>query len=57
MLRWAVIFLIIALAAALLGFGGVATAAAGIAKFLFFLFMAICLILVIMGLTVGRRVL
>jgi uncharacterized membrane protein YtjA (UPF0391 family) len=57
MLRWAVIFLIIALAAALLGFGGVATAAAGIAKFLFFLFLAICLIFFIIGISAGRRVL
>ncbi len=36
MLRWALIFLIIALVAALFGFTGIAAAAAGIAKFLFF---------------------
>ena len=57
MLRWAAIFLVIALVAALFGFTGIATAAAGIAKFLFFLFLAVCLILFIMGMTVGRRVL
>jgi uncharacterized membrane protein YtjA (UPF0391 family) len=56
MLRWAVIFLMIALAAALLGFGGVASAAAGIAKVLFFLFLAICLTLFIIGMSVGRKV-
>jgi len=43
MLRWAVIFLVIALVAALFGFTGIAAAAAGIAKFLFFLFLVICL--------------
>jgi uncharacterized membrane protein YtjA (UPF0391 family) len=56
MLRWALIFLIIAMAAALLGFGGIASAAAGIAKVLFFLFLAICLILFIVGMSVGRKV-
>ena len=55
MLRWAVIFLVIALVAALFGFTGIATAAAGIAKFLFFLFLAVCLILFIAGLSVTRR--
>jgi len=56
MLRWALIFLIIAMAAALLGFGGIASAAAGIAKVLFFLFLAICLILFVIGMSVGRKV-
>jgi len=55
MLRWAVIFLVIALVAALCGFTGIATAAAGIAKFLFFLFLAVCLILFIVGLSVAKR--
>lgn len=41
MLKWAAIFLVIALAAALFGFTGIASAAAGIAKFLFFLFLVI----------------
>jgi uncharacterized membrane protein YtjA (UPF0391 family) len=56
MLRWAVIFLVIALVAALFGFTGIATAAAGIAKFLFFLFLAMCLILFILGMSIGRKV-
>ena len=37
MLGCAIAFLIIALIAAVLGFGGIAAASAGIAKFLFFL--------------------
>jgi uncharacterized membrane protein YtjA (UPF0391 family) len=56
MLRWAVIFLVIALVAALFGFTGIAATAAGIAKFLFFLFLALCLILFIIGMSVGRKV-
>ena len=38
MIRWAVIFLVIALVAALFGFGGVANTAAGIAQVLFWIF-------------------
>ncbi|PYL59489.1 MAG: DUF1328 domain-containing protein, partial [Verrucomicrobia bacterium] len=37
MLGWAVTLLIIAIIAVVLGFGGIAAASAGIAKFLFFL--------------------
>ena len=55
MLRWAVIFLVIALLAAVFGFTGIASAAAGIAKLLFFLFLAVCLLLFIIGLSVARR--
>ena len=39
MLGWAITFLIIALVAAALGFGGIAGAATGIAKILFFVFL------------------
>lgn len=36
MFNWALTFFIVALIAALFGFGGIAGAAAGIAKFIFF---------------------
>jgi len=49
MLGWAVTFLIIALIAAVLGFGGIAAASAGIAKVLFFLFLVMCIIFFISG--------
>lgn len=39
MLYWAAIFFIIALIAAVFGFGGIAATSAGIAQFLFFLFI------------------
>jgi len=39
MLRWVLIFLAIALISAVFGFGGIAGAAAGIAKFIFYLFV------------------
>jgi len=39
MLRWALIFLVVALIAAALGFTGIAGASAGIAQILFWLFV------------------
>lgn len=52
MLSWSVFFLIIALAAALLGFSTIAGTAAGIAKMLFGVF----LVLFLVSLFFGRRV-
>jgi len=43
MLKWAIIFAVIALIAGALGFTGVAGAAAAIAKILFFVFLVVCL--------------
>jgi uncharacterized membrane protein YtjA (UPF0391 family) len=44
MLGWAVGFFIVALIAAVLGFSGMALAAAGIAKILFFIFLVLFLV-------------
>lgn len=44
MLRLAILCLAAALIAAVFGFGGVATAAAGVAKILFFLFLVLFII-------------
>src|SRR4051794_23468155 len=49
MLRWAVIFLVIALVAAALGFGGIAGDAAGIAKILFVVFLVVAAISLVLG--------
>jgi uncharacterized membrane protein YtjA (UPF0391 family) len=43
-LRWALGFFIVALVAALFGFAGIAVAAAGIAKILFYLFLILFLV-------------
>jgi uncharacterized membrane protein YtjA (UPF0391 family) len=56
MLRWALIFLVIGLVAGLLGFTGVAGASIAIAKIQFFIFIALFLVLLVLGLTVARRV-
>jgi uncharacterized membrane protein YtjA (UPF0391 family) len=41
LLSWALVFLIIAIIAAVFGFGVLAAASAGIAKILFFIFIAV----------------
>jgi len=41
MLGWALTFLVIALIAAVFGFGGIASASAGIAQILFFVFLVL----------------
>ena len=56
MLKLALFFLVVSLIAALFGFTGIAAAAAGIAKILFFIFMVLFLALLIGGLTIGRSV-
>jgi len=55
MLRWAAIFLVIAIIAAIFGFGGIAGTAVGVAKTLFFIFIAICVVLFLLGLFSGTR--
>jgi len=49
MLRYAIIFLVIALIAALFGFGGIAAGATEIAKVLFYVFLLIFIVSVIVG--------
>lgn len=51
MLRYAVIFFVVAIIAAVLGFGGIAGTASGIAQILFFGF----LVLAVLSLVFGRR--
>jgi uncharacterized membrane protein YtjA (UPF0391 family) len=53
MLYWTAVFFIIALIAAMFGFGGVSVAAAGVAKILFFIFLILFIISLLLGL--GRR--
>jgi uncharacterized membrane protein YtjA (UPF0391 family) len=49
MLRWALIFLVVALIAAVFGFGGIAADAAWIAKILFFVFIVLFVASLILG--------
>jgi uncharacterized membrane protein YtjA (UPF0391 family) len=54
MLRWALIFFIVSLIAGVFGFTGIAAGSAAIAKTLFFLALALFVVFLIAGLTVGR---
>lgn len=57
LLKWALIFFVVALIAAAFGFTGIAAGAESIAKILFYLFLGIFLVLLIAGIIVGRKVL
>ena len=54
MLRWTVTFLIIAIIAAIFGFGGIAAGAASIGKILFFIFIALFVVSLIFGRSLDR---
>ena len=56
LLKWSIVFLIIAGVAAIFGFGGVAEGATDIAQVLFFIFLAICVIFAVLGFTVYKKV-
>ena len=53
MLHYAIVFFVIALIAALFGFGGIASSAAGIAQVLFFIFIVLAVIGLLFGLLFG----
>ena len=54
MLHYAVVFLVIALNAALFAFGGIAAGAVGIAKILFFVFVIMAVVTFVLGLLKRR---
>jgi uncharacterized membrane protein YtjA (UPF0391 family) len=49
MLRWALVFLVVAIVAGIFGFAGVMVAAAGIAKLLFYVFLVLFVVSLAMG--------
>jgi uncharacterized membrane protein YtjA (UPF0391 family) len=55
MLRWSVIFFIIAIIAAIFGFGGISEGAADIAKVLFFIFLALFVIAILFGASIFKK--
>lgn len=55
MLKWAFLFLIVGIVLGVLGFGGVGGMFVGIAKILFFIALAVFLILLVLGLLAARR--
>ncbi len=55
MLYWALVFFVVSIASALFGFGGIASASAGIAQILFYVFLVFFVVTLIAGLATGRR--
>lgn len=56
MIRWAIIFLVVGLVLALLGFGGLGGAFIGIAKLLFFIAIAAFVVLLVLVLLAGKGI-
>lgn len=54
MLYWALIFFVVAIVAAVFGFGGIASASAGIAQILFFIFIVLFIAGLVMHFMRGR---
>ncbi len=53
MIKWAIVFFLISLVAGLFGFTGIASGARSIAKFLFFIAIAIFLVILVFGVFLG----
>jgi uncharacterized membrane protein YtjA (UPF0391 family) len=54
LLKWALIFFLVSVVAGILGFTGLSVASADVARFLFYVFVVIFLVLLILGLTIFR---
>jgi uncharacterized membrane protein YtjA (UPF0391 family) len=55
MLRWSITFFIIAIVAAIFGFGGIAEGAASIAKVLFFIFLVLFVLTLVFGASLFKK--
>lgn len=56
MIKWALVFLVVGLIAGALGFTGIAGASVGIAKVLFFIGLAIFAVMLLLGVTIFKKV-
>jgi uncharacterized membrane protein YtjA (UPF0391 family) len=54
LLKWALIFFLISVAAGVFGFIGISAATADVARVLFDIFLAICIVLLVLGITIFR---
>jgi uncharacterized membrane protein YtjA (UPF0391 family) len=53
--KWAVVFFVVSLIAALFGFTDIAAATADVARILFYTFLVIFIVLLVLGLVVSGR--
>ena len=54
MLKWALAFFLVAIVAAALGFGGIASASAEVAQILFFVFLVLFVVVLVANFARGR---
>ena len=55
LLKWALVFFVVSIIAALFGFTDIAAASADIARILFYIFLVIFIVLLVLGLVLSRR--
>jgi uncharacterized membrane protein YtjA (UPF0391 family) len=55
MLKWSATFFIIAIIAAVFGFTGIAEGAASVAKVLFAIFLGLCVLSLVLGITIFKK--
>jgi uncharacterized membrane protein YtjA (UPF0391 family) len=55
LLKWALVFFVVSIIAALFGFTDIAAATADVARILFYIFLVIFIVLLVLGLAVSRR--
>ena len=55
-LKWALLFFVVSLVAALFGFTDISAASADIARVLFYIFLVVFIVLLVLGLTIFRAV-
>ena len=55
MLNWTLSFLVIAIVAGILGFGGIAATAVDMAKIVFFVFLVLTAVSLLVGAVTGRK--
>lgn len=56
LLKWAAVMAVLAIVAALMGFGGLSEGFADIARILFFIFLVGVIVLVALGVFVGKKI-
>ena len=56
MIKWAIIFALISIVAGIFGFTGISADSAAIAKILFFIALAIFVVLLVVGLVIGKKI-
>ena len=55
MLRWALLFAVLAIVAGLLGFTGIAVGFAAIAKTIFYIFLGLVVVFILLGVTIAKK--